>query len=113
MAESLQTGAQQKSADFALNSTSQQQETNSCENGESIFAISCGEGNQLQLKDSGSLSVTGEVVNSETKTIDSMPSRDIDAENRLITALRLSCKLSPGHLVQSLDVLSKVCCQFT
>ena len=32
--------------------------------------------------------------------------RDINAENRLILALRLSCKLSPGKLVKDLDTAS-------
>ena len=32
--------------------------------------------------------------------------RDINAENRLILALRLSCKLSPGNLVKALDTAS-------
>ena len=32
--------------------------------------------------------------------------RDINAENRLILALRLSCKLSPGNLVKDLDTAS-------
>lgn len=67
----------------------------------------CGEESKLQLKDSGSPSAISEVKNSETEAaIKLTPSRDRDAENRLITALRLSCKLSPGHLVRDLDVKS-------
>lgn len=69
-----------------------------------ITVSHCGEQNQPQLKDLGSLAAITDVKNSETDAIDSMPSRDIEAENRLMTALRLSCKLSPGHLVKALDV---------
>lgn len=39
--------------------------------------------------------------------VEEVPSyRDINAENRLILALRLSCKLSPGNLVKDLDTAS-------
>ena len=104
MTESLQ-GAEEKNSESSLRYTSVQQEIETSEKNESsILEIPCGEESQPQLKDSGSLSITGEVKNNETEAIDSMPSRDVDAENKLITALRLSCKLSPGHLVKDLDV---------
>lgn len=105
LAESSQVGAHEKNSESALGCTSPQQETNTNENNDSsIIAIPCGAGAQPQLKDSDSLPVTGEAKNNETEAVDSMPCRDINAENKLITALRLSCKLSPGHLVKGLDI---------
>lgn len=52
-----------------------------------------------------SLSVVGEMSSVETEAQDSALFRDVIAENRLIAALRLSCKLSPGHLVKDLNVM--------
>ena len=52
-----------------------------------------------------SLSVVGEMSSVETEAQDSALFRDVIAENRLIAALRLSCKLSPGHLVKDLSVM--------
>ena len=104
VADSSQIGEQEKNSESSSSCTSPQQETNSSENNKSV-AVPCEEASQLQLKDSDSCSVTpSEVKSNETKTVDSMPSRDINAENKLITALRFSCKLSPGHLVEGLDI---------
>ena len=104
MAESnVQDTAQEKNSRSVLSCAGPQQQENSSYN-HSTVTSPCGEQSQLLLKDSGSSSDITEVENSETDAIDSIPSRDIDAENRLITALRLSCKLSPGHLVRDLDV---------
>ena len=50
-------------------------------------------------------SVVGEMSSVETEAQDSALFRDVIAENRLIAALRLSCKLSPGHLVKDLNVM--------
>ena len=83
----------------------QQENTTGTKNEKSAVTSPCEEAHEsLQSKDSSSLSVVGEVSNTETEAQYSAPSRDIVAENRLLTALRLSCKLSPGHLVKDLDV---------
>lgn len=104
MAESrVQITAQEKNSESVLSCAGSQQEENSSDNHESTVTSLCGKEGQPQLRDSGSLLANGEVKNSVTEAMYSMPSRDIDAENRLITALRLSCKLSPGHLVKDLD----------
>ena len=50
-------------------------------------------------------SVVGEMSSVETEAQDSALFQDVIAENRLIAALRLSCKLSPGHLVKDLNVM--------
>ena len=50
-------------------------------------------------------SVVGEMSSVETEAQDSALFRDVIAENRLIAALRLSCKLSRGHLVKDLNVM--------
>lgn len=52
-----------------------------------------------------SLSVVGEMSSVETEAQDSALFRDVIAENRLIAALRLSCKLSPGHHMKDLNVM--------
>ena len=81
------------------------QQENTTKNEQSAVTSPCEEAHEsLQSKDSSRLSVVGEVSNTETEAQDSAPSRDIVAENRLLTALWLSCKLSPGHLVKDLDV---------
>ena len=98
MEESLpHIDAQEKNSESALSCASPQQQTAASDNDKSIVASPSGERNELQLKDSGSLEVT------DGAAIESIPFRDICAENRLIAALRLSCKLSPGHLVKDLD----------
>ncbi|XP_078360294.1 uncharacterized protein LOC144644637 isoform X1 [Oculina patagonica] len=102
MAETLEISAEKNSE---LSCMLPQQEINTnANNDSSTAAIPCGERHQPQMEDSGSLSVTDEVKSNETEASHSMPSRDINSENKLITALRLSCKLSPGHLVKDLDV---------
>ena len=57
-------------------------------------------------------SVVGEMSSVETEAQDSALFRDVIAENRLIAALRLSCKLSPGHLVKDLNVMGVKSVQF-
>ena len=100
MAESnLHIAVQEKNSESVLSCAGPQQQENLGDN-HSTVTSPCGEERKPQLKDSAIC----EVKNSETDPIDTMPSRDIDAEKRLITALRLSCKLSPGHLVRDLDV---------
>ena len=103
VADSSQIGAQEKNSESASRCTSPQLETNSSQNNKTV-AVPCEEASQLQLKDSGSCSVTVEVKSNETKTVDSMPSRDINSENKLIKALRFSCKLSSGHLFEGFDI---------
>lgn len=99
----VQSTAQEKNFESVGSCSGPQQQENPSDN--HITVSHCGEQNQPQLKDLGSLAAITDVKNSETDAIiDSMPSRDIEAENRLMTALRLSCKLSPGHLVKALDV---------
>ena len=100
----VQNTAQEKNFESVVSSAGPQQQEDSSDSHITVTVSHCGEKSQLLLKDLGSPSSITEAKNSETDAIDSMPSRDIDAENRLITALRLSCKLSPGHFVKALDV---------
>ena len=100
----VQNTAQKKNFESVVSCAGPQQQEDSSDSHSTVTASHCGENSQPQLRDLGSPSSITEVKNSETDAIDSMPSRDIDAENRLITALRLSCKLSPGHLVKALDI---------
>ena len=100
----VQNTAQEKNFESVVSCGGPQQQEDSSDSHSTVTVSHCGENSQTQLKDLGSPSSITEAKNSETDAIDSMPSRDIDAENRLITALRLSCKLSPGHLVKALDV---------
>ena len=96
----VQNTVQEKNIESVISCTGPQEQENWSDNHSTVTTVShCGENSQPQLKHSGSPSIQ----NGESDTIDSLPSRDIDAENRLITALRLSCKLSPGHLVKALD----------
>ena len=99
----VQSTAQETNSGSVLSCAGPQQKENSSDD-HTTFTSPCVEESHTVLKDSGSPSAIAEVKNGETDAIDSMPSRDIDAENRLITALRLSCKLSPGHLVRDLAV---------
>ena len=100
----VQNTAQEKNFESVVSCAGPQQQEDSSDSHITVTVSHCGEKSQLLLKDLGSPSSITEAKNSETDAIDSMPSRDIDAENRLITALRLSCKLSPGHFVKALDV---------
>lgn len=103
MAESnVQSTVQEKDSESLMSCDGPLQQENSSDNHSTAIGP-CEDESQPQLKDSGSLSAVCEVKNSATVAIESMPSRDADAENRLITALRLSCKLSPGDLVKDLD----------
>ena len=95
----VQNTTQEKKFESVVCCAGPQQQENSIDNLSTVTVSHCGENSQPQLKHSGSPSAK----NSDSDTIDSLPSRDIAAENRLITALRLSCKLSPGHLVKALD----------
>ena len=118
--ESSWTDGQNKNSETALSCTvSEPEATNlSTVNECTTVSISAGEdqrreeSNPLPLEDSNVDVVT--VQSSETANLDSanvdsssgkeiLPSRDTDAESRLITALRLSCKLSPGNPVEDLD----------
>ena len=103
MVESNAQNAADENSPSVLSYAGPQQQENSRYNCSNVPSP-CGEENQPLLKDSGSPSDIAEVKNGETDAIDSIPSRDLDAENRLISALRLSCKLSPGHFVRDLDV---------
>lgn len=100
----VQNTAQEKNFESVGSCSGPQQQEKPSDNHITVTVSHCGEKSQPQLKDLGSLSAITDVKTSETDAIGSMPSRDIEAENRLITALRLSCKLSPGHLVRALDV---------
>lgn len=118
--ESLSTDGQNKNSETALScSVSEPEATNlSTVNDKCATVSGAGEdqkreeSNPLPLEDSNVDVVT--VQSTETANLDSanvdissgkemLPSRDTDAENRLITALRLSCKLSPGNPVEDLD----------
>jgi len=98
----VQTTVQENNSESVLSCDGPLQQENSSDN-QSTVTGPCEDESQPQLKDSGSLSAVCEVKKSATDPIESVPSRDTDAENRLITALRLSCKLSPGNLVKDLD----------
>ena len=99
----VQSTVQEINSESELSCAGPLQRENSSDNHSTVTGP-CEDESQPQLKDSGSPSAVYEVKNSATDAIESMPSRDTDAENRLITALRLSCKLSPGNLVKDLDV---------
>ena len=98
----VQSTVQENNSESVLSCAGPLQRENSSDNHSTVTGP-CEDESQPQLKDSGSPSAVYEVKNSATDAIESMPSRDMDAENRLITALRLSCKLSPGNLVKDLD----------
>lgn len=98
----VQSTVQENNSESVLSCDGPLQQENSSDN-QSTVTGPCEDESQPQLKDSGGLSALCEVKKSATDAIESVPSRDTDAENRLITALRLSCKLSPGNLVKDLD----------
>ena len=120
--ESSSTDDQNKNSETAL-PVSEQEATNnylSTVNEEcTTVANPCGderkeEANRLLLQDSSVDVVTAQSLSNETANLESanvdissgkeiLPLRDTDAENRMITALRLSCKLSPGNPVEDLD----------
>ena len=108
-----------KNSESEPNSSVLEQEAGASIEEEQSIAISyCGEdhekeeANPLLLVEDSSANVLT-VQNNKTAVLDSnanfscgekiLPSRDIDAEHRLTAALRLTCKLYPGHLVRDLD----------
>ena len=118
--ESSWSDGQNKNSETALSCTvSEPEATNlSTVNECTTVSVSAGEdqrreeSNPLPLEDSNVDVVTiqsSQTANLDSANVDSssgkeiLPSRDTDAENRLIKALRLSCKLSPGNPVEDLD----------
>ena len=108
-----------KNSESEANSSVLEQEAGASIEEELSIAISyCGEdqekeeANPLLLAEDSSANVVT-VQNNKTAVLASnanfscgekiLSSRDIDAENRLTAALRLTCKLYPGHLVRDLD----------
>ena len=111
--ESLSAVDQNKNSESALSCTAFEQEASNLSTvNEECTTVSSAGGDQKK-EEPNSLLLEGSIVDvvtvqsSETAKLDSVedvsPSRNIDTENRLVTALRLSCKLSPGNPVEDLD----------